>query len=642
MIELGRQFGLYVIQEVITATDGFACCKAEDPFFNREVILKIFSGEAFNTEAAPGQLENQLEKLAALDHPSIAPIYDFGMEGEDIYFTSCPYYGGSLVEQVQGAMPSEAVLKLAGELTLALDYAIEHQLVQGKLLAEKIYLDSQGCAVITDFSIDSYLQHLQTTTAGEELVGDKTDLQSAVAETLCSLGELLLRLLLGPNADFEHGRIEDLLADISQPQLRKLIGRFLLPGEWRFSSFSELLEELAGFTEVAALVKENTAKQQRLESISDPFSAGPEIAADEHSEQAVVEIRRLVAEKNGLQQSLDEAVYQRNLAENKLVEDARALKTSQDELSKAREEADVAWELVAGQKNDRWRPISWAAGGFLIGFLISGSYGYYYSEQTRNQLLAKLQANEELIKSAAWRSEQLAAAATVNAGPGMVAKPAATLSNSEAPVKPADVITEQANPLAQQSKTSSEPLIADSDIELASVAEDLEVAAVEEKPRSWWPAGNEFSAAAAIPIERIKVALGIEKLATGEDVSAGLQQEVVAVVKDWAASWSNQDLQDYFSYYSDDYRPELGRSRSEWQEIRRSRLTKPQWIKLDLADIRLRKLDNNRIQVKLKQIYRSDFYQDQIIKSLNLIKEDGQWRILMERSLGLAGDIVAG
>ena len=75
-------------------------------------------------------------------------------------------------------------------------------------------------------------------------------------------------------------------------------------------------------------------------------------------------------------------------------------------------------------------------------------------------------------------------------------------------------------------------------------------------------------------------------------------------------------------------------------------MTRPKWIEVDIEDLQLRQISEDRIQVKLKQIYRSDFYQDQILKSINLIKENGEWRILMERSLGFlelsSGDIVGG
>jgi len=170
---------------------------------------------------------------------------------------------------------------------------------------------------------------------------------------------------------------------------------------------------------------------------------------------------------------------------------------------------------------------------------------------------------------------------------------------------------------------------------------------VAEKPQQWWPAGSEFSAAAAIPIEQLKAALGFTEPQEYVKLPELLQEEVTAAVRRWAEAWSRQDLNDYFSMYSESYRPELGRSQDEWRDMRRLRVTRPQWIELDIEDIRVRKVSEDRIQVKLKQSYKSDFYQDRILKSINLIKEGGEWRILMERSLGMLdrdrhGDIVGG
>ncbi len=628
MIELGRQFGLYSIAEVISTTGGFVSCLAQDPFFNRQVILKIFSCQGEKGEAILAPLEKQLEILAELDHPSIAPIYDFGLEETDIYFTSSPYYGGSLLEQMQGRMPAERVLKLAAELAMAFDYAHEHGLKQGKLLAEKIFFDAEGRAVLTDFSLDRFIKSFNA--AAES--GDKTEEQGDVAETLFSLGELLLHLRLGPTCDFTDGRIEDLVAEISEPQLRKLIGRFLLPGEWRFSSFADLLDELANFAELTSLVRERTLSKQRGESSGDALAEGLELNDAEHREQAVVEIRRLVAEKNGLQQSLEEAVSRRDLAENKLLEEARELKAAQAELSKVQEEADVAWELVAAQKNSRWQPTGWAAGGFVLGLLLTGGLGYYLNDQPRTQLLAELPLSE--VPNPAHKPPAEVSGVAQNDSEARELSP--TDSDS---VEVAEAETQLQEPpaevLAQQQDQTREPLRSGTNFALVAEAEAAyEVAPAEEKPPSWWPAGNEFSAAAAIPLEQIKVALDIEQQASRSALPMDMQRELTTAIKSWAASWSNQDLQNYFSHYSDDYQPELGRSRTEWQEMRIARLSKPQWIKLELEDIRLRQLDKDRVEVKLKQSYRSDRYADRILKSLNLVKENGQWRILLERSLG--------
>jgi len=46
------------------------------------------------------QHEALFERLAELDHPSIAPIYDSGLEENSFYYTSASYNGDNLVKQM--------------------------------------------------------------------------------------------------------------------------------------------------------------------------------------------------------------------------------------------------------------------------------------------------------------------------------------------------------------------------------------------------------------------------------------------------------------------------------------------------------------------------------------------------------------
>ncbi len=586
MLEIGRQFGLYVIKEEISSTEGRISCKAEDPFFNREVQLKLFSPDVFGGDQNLYLMEGLLEKLAVLNHPSIAPLYDSGIEDLLFYYTTASYSGGSLAELPQ-ALPGEALLKLLGELAQALVYAAEQQVEQGQINAEQLYFAADGRVVIADFGIDLGIRELFST--------DDLRSYSATSKTLHSLGELILQLGLGGPL-LEGVSDAERIAQLESEPLQQLAAR-LLTEEACFHSYHELLDALSEHVELDQPDAGELPEAQYAELVGGhPDEPGPVV---EPTEQAVAEVRRLVAENNSLQQSLDTLIYEQNQAENLKKENARKLRAAQAEVAKAREEANVAWELVAGQKLTRWRPAQWAVGGFVIGFLLSGSYGYYFNQQTRDELLAKLKQQEELIRTAAWRNPQPVEATAA------AAKPAPAVQN-----QPAKLAV--ATPVEQQAK-------------------------------QWWPAGEEFSPSAAIPLNEIKAALQLEKVeAFTSGITAGLRNEVENLVRDWASSWSQQDLQTYFSLYSESYRPELGRSQEQWRELRKSRLTRPQWIRVQVDDLEVRQLEDNFIQVKLKQTYRSDVYQDQIHKSLNLIRENGQWRIFKERSLGMVTDIVGG
>lgn len=631
MIAVGQQFGLYVIKDLITDHGQRHIYRAEDPFFNREVTLHLIPKTLFGSENKLEQLELQFEQQVVLEHPSIAPFFDTGIEGDFFYYTTV----GATHTNLNPPVDAETALKILVELAQALRYAQLQGVYNGRLGIDQIGLDSSGRAIIHNFGVDLLFKQVQQADESETPTLSKAEKPEVITETLHSLGELLLQLLKGVEINPDQ-RIDDLVAEVEEPRLRKLVGRFLLPGEWRFADYEQLLEELANFVKVGDLSSKDSNPPAQKLSVIDPIDSIGDRLQLQQTEQAIAEVRRLVGQKNQLLEALDKAILEKNQAENKAREESRELATTRRELTKISEEAEVAWELVAGQKNQRWRPLAWTAGGFLLGFILSGSYGYYYSEQNKTELLAKLQANEELIRQASWqatRAQEAATAASREAALGR--ERAAGSERSAAPQTP---------PVPQvAADTVAAPEKATERLATHAVAKSESSGPVRLESQQWWPPGNEFSPLSAVPVEQIKAALGFTSEADSEEsLSEQLRQEVLGLVNGWAESWAAQDVNGYLSYYSDEYRPELGRSRKEWKEIRRHRLTRPRWIKLNLEDIRLRQVDDDWIQVKLKQSYQSDSYQDEILKSLNLVREQGGWRIVMERSLGMVGDIVGG
>ena len=112
------------------------------------------------------------------------------------------------------------------------------------------------------------------------------------------------------------------------------------------------------------------------------------------------------------------------------------------------------------------------------------------------------------------------------------------------------------------------------------------------------------------------------------------ERELVSALNGWARAWSEQDVEGYLSHYSSDYRPPGGLSLREWQEQRRDRLRRPDWILVSLDDFQIVPTGRDRFRLKMTQTYRSDYYEDKTLKSINLLREDSGWKIYMERSLG--------
>ena len=152
-----------------------------------------------------------------------------------------------------------------------------------------------------------------------------------------------------------------------------------------------------------------------------------------------------------------------------------------------------------------------------------------------------------------------------------------------------------------------------------------EVAKVPAKPEPAVPAPNPSApartAAAAPP--------PLPAPAVSED------QAIRDAVLAWAEAWSARDYEAYASFYADSYQPKAGRSRQQWESLRRRRLERPQWIKIALSEIRIKHTGTGRAQVTFVQNYASNLFHDASRKALDLVEIGGHWRIAAEHSLGV-------
>ena len=100
----------------------------------------------------------------------------------------------------------------------------------------------------------------------------------------------------------------------------------------------------------------------------------------------------------------------------------------------------------------------------------------------------------------------------------------------------------------------------------------------------------------------------------------------------WARAWSEQRVRDYLKLYAADFRPPQGMSRSAWEAQRTQRILKPRHIEVELRAVEARQQGGERVAVSFDQIYRSESYQDTVRKTLELVAENGDWKILAEYS----------
>ena len=116
------------------------------------------------------------------------------------------------------------------------------------------------------------------------------------------------------------------------------------------------------------------------------------------------------------------------------------------------------------------------------------------------------------------------------------------------------------------------------------------------------------------------------------EITASVESELQETVRLWAAAWSEQNVPQYLSNYSDDFAVPGKLTRSAWEAQRRTRLTRPRYINVDIDFQGFEYIEPNVVEVAFRQAYRSNSYRDLTEKVLRMRKEGTDWKILVEQS----------
>ncbi len=109
------------------------------------------------------------------------------------------------------------------------------------------------------------------------------------------------------------------------------------------------------------------------------------------------------------------------------------------------------------------------------------------------------------------------------------------------------------------------------------------------------------------------------------------QDEVLAVVNDWAEAWSAQDVKRYLGHYGNDFETPKGEPRKAWVDERTARIAGKGRINVKIAAPQV-SINGAQATVKFRQLYTSDRLQADSRKTLVLIRQNGKWQIKQERS----------
>jgi DNA-binding SARP family transcriptional activator/WD40 repeat protein len=131
--------------------------RATQPNVGREVAVRVVHEHRANDPAFVRRFEPDAQAVAALEHPHIAPVYDYWREPGRAYVVTRFLRGGSLRELLDcsDAMPLERATRTLEQVASALALAHRRGVVHGALRSSNVLFDEEGNAYLTDFSIGS-------------------------------------------------------------------------------------------------------------------------------------------------------------------------------------------------------------------------------------------------------------------------------------------------------------------------------------------------------------------------------------------------------------------------------------------------------------------------------------------------------
>lgn len=149
-----RSIGRYQIKQEIDHGGMSIVYLAHDPRFRRDVAIKVLSSNLQEQQQVRARFEREARIIAALDHPAIVPVYDFGEEGGQPYLVMRLMPGGSLSDLLTfGRLNLADTAQIADRIGSALDAAHSRGVIHRDLKPANILFDAQGEAFLTDFGI---------------------------------------------------------------------------------------------------------------------------------------------------------------------------------------------------------------------------------------------------------------------------------------------------------------------------------------------------------------------------------------------------------------------------------------------------------------------------------------------------------
>ncbi len=154
-LDAGIRLGHYEILGPLGAGGMGEVYRAKDLKLDRKVAIKVLPKDLARHPEARERFEREAKAVAALSHPNILTIFEFGSEGETHFAVTELLEGANLADYLsrKGKLDTDEVLAIAEALTRGLSAAHERGIIHRDVKPANIFLTASGITKILDFGL---------------------------------------------------------------------------------------------------------------------------------------------------------------------------------------------------------------------------------------------------------------------------------------------------------------------------------------------------------------------------------------------------------------------------------------------------------------------------------------------------------
>ncbi len=208
-VVIGQNVGKYEIRSQLGSGGMGAVYLAFDPLIEREVALKVLSGDLSSSPTALQRFLGEARAIGRLNHPNVVSIYDIDQWNGQYYLVMELLSGGSIADRVgdAGRLPWDEACRMIAQAASGLAAAHESGMIHRDIKPENLMLTKDGLVKVVDFGLSKLLDasnhpHSAVTKAGQILgtpqymSPEQFEAEEIDARTdIYSLGATLFRLL---------------------------------------------------------------------------------------------------------------------------------------------------------------------------------------------------------------------------------------------------------------------------------------------------------------------------------------------------------------------------------------------------------------------------------------------------------------